>query len=487
MNKQTKILTNVFLNTTENSVVPVNIYFDNKIKEIVKLAATEFTWNDIDTIEKRNKIISKLSPKQLPANALIIDGKYNLVIPGAIDPHVHFDTPGFEFRDTFEHGTTAAANGGVTTIIDMPCTSLPPVKSIENFKVKLKAVEKRSFVDFAFWGGVCGNEFESNINIEKNIYELNEAGVAAYKTYLISGMDTFKDLTYDQMKITAELITKTGKPLGVHAEDKNLIESRKEDFKRNNQNSWKDYCSARDDLAEEAAVNDMIKISELTGAKVHIVHLSSELGLRAIRNAQHKGININAETCSHFLQFTQDDFKNKNIRNYLKTAPPVKCKNDKNALWVGLADGSLKFVTTDHAGCNPTNEKVSENFWEVYGGIPGVEHRVPHLFSEGFKRNKLTLEKTINLLSTNISEYFNLPNKGKIKVGYDADFAIINLWESEIIKSENMHSKGKYTPFEGTEFKCKVDKTILRGKVVMDKVGKSESEIGFGEFLKVKG
>lgn len=485
MNNQTKILTNVFLNTSENDVALVNIFFDDKIRKIERISNREYSWSEIDSLEKRNRVLGTIEKITPPSNVKIIDGEFNLVIPGAIDPHVHYNTPGFEFRDTFEHGTNAAAYGGVTSIIDMPCTSLPPVTSLKNFNEKLNVVKDRALVDFAFWGGVCGNNFDNNEDLEKNINELNEAGVASYKAYLISGMDTFKDLSIDHMRIAADLIAKTRKPLGVHAEDKNLIETRREEFKSNNLNTWEYYCSARDDLAEEAAVKDMIQISKKTGAKIHIVHLSSELGLNAIKLAKQKGINISAETCSHYLHFTLEDFNNSEIRNYLKTAPPIKKTNDQKAMWDGIIDGVLSFVTTDHAGCDPTKEKFSDNFWKVYGGIPGVEHRVQHLISEGFKKNKLTLKKTIDLLSTNAAEYFNLANKGKIKEGFDADFALLNLWESEIIDSKNMHSKGKYTPFDGEQFDCKIEKTILRGSIVMDREIDAEEKIGFGKFIEV--
>ena len=485
MESQIKILTNVFLNTSDNNVVPINIYFNDIIQKVEKLSTQEFKWEDINTIEKKAKVITQIRHKPLPENIKIIEGYFNLVIPGAIDPHVHFNTPGFEDRDTFEYGTTAASFGGVTTVIDMPCTSIPPVTSLANFETKLNTVKDRALIDFAFWGGVCRNDFENNQDIRKNILELNEAGVASYKAYLISGMETFKDLSPKLMKIAAKFIFETGKPLGVHAEDKKLIEFGREKFKNTDQNDWKNYCICRDSVAEEIAVKDMIKISEETKAKVHIVHLSSKLGLEQIKRAQKDGVNITAETCSHYLHFTQDEFNNPQIRNFLKTAPPVKKEEDKLAMWGGIKNNTLKFVTTDHAGCDPHKEKISDNFWEVYGGIPGVEHRVPHLFSEGFKKNKLSLSQTINLLSTNAAEYFNLKMKGKIAIGYHADFALINLWDNEIVKSKNMHSKGKYTPFEGVVFDCVVAKTLLRGKTVMDKNVGAEEQIGYGKFIEV--
>ncbi|MBK7106347.1 MAG: allantoinase AllB [Ignavibacteriae bacterium] len=484
MNKQ-KILTNIFINTSENNFTPVNIYFSDKIEKVERIIEQEFTWQELKSGENKEKIIKQIPQQNFSNNLKIINGKFNIVIPGTIDPHVHFDTPGFEFREDFEHASTAAAFGGVTTIIDMPCTSLPPITSPENFHKKLEAVKNRSIIDFAFWGGVCGNDFEVGNKIGKQIIELNELGVAGFKTYLISGMESFKDLNLEQMRIIAKYIKQTGKPQAVHAEDKFMIESKMQRFKTANQNTWEYYCLARNTDAEEKAIIDMISVAKEFGLKIHIVHLSSEAGLNAIRIAQKEGINITAETCPHYLQFTQDSFLNDKIRNYLKAAPPVKMNNDQNALWNGLKDGTLTFVTTDHAGCNPNEEKVDENFWNVYGGIPGIEHRVSYLFSEGFIKEKLTFRQTVNLLSTNVAEYFNLRKKGKIEIGYDADFAIINLWDSEIINSENMHSKGKYTPFEGMKFNATVEKTILRGNVIMDKENDAEVKIGYGKFIEV--
>lgn len=485
MINETKILTNIFINTSENNFTPVNIYFSNEIKKVERIIYQEFTWQELKSEENKEKIIKNIPHNNFPHNAKIINGNFNIVIPGTIDPHVHFNTPGFEFREDFEHASTAAAYGGVTSIIDMPCTSLPPVTSAENFHKKLEAVKNRSLIDYAFWGGVCRNDFENGKNIEKQINELNELGVAGYKTYLISGMDSFKDLSVEQMRQVAKFIKHTNKPQSVHAEDKFMIESKRTRFKSDNQNTWEYYCLARNSDAEEKAILDMISVAKELGQKVHIVHLSSEAGLNAIRKAQKEGISITSETCPHYLQFTQDSFLNNKIKNYLKTAPPVKMNNDLNALWNGLMDGTLSFVTTDHAGCNPYEEKIDDNFWNVYGGIPGVEHRVPYLLSEGFLKNRLTFEQTQNLLSTNVAEYFKIEKKGKIKEGFDADFAIVNLWDSEIIKSEDMHSKGKYTPFEGMMSNAKVEKTILRGNIIMDKENEVEEKIGYGKFIEI--
>lgn len=481
-NSDLNIIKNVIVSAGSNNLKLAEIFFNNSISEI-KYLSDEFNWKEIDTVEKKKHFLSK-HKTQNKANPKAIDGSFNLIIPGAIDSHVHFNTPGFEQREDFEHASSAAAFGGVTTIIDMPCTSLPPVNSVENFETKLHALQNKSFVDYAFWGGISGIDFENNVDIYNQINKLSEAGVVGFKAYLISGMETFTDLNLDQMSQIAKIVFKTGKLLAIHAEDKFLVESRTKHFQQENKNSWKDYCQSRDVLAEEKAIKDMIEIAKASGVKTHIVHLSSKAGLNLISDAQKSGVKITSETCPHYLYFTQNDFNNPKISNYLKTAPPIKFEEDKTALWKGISDGTLSFVVTDHAGSIPERDKNSENFWNVYGGIPGVEHRVPFLFSEGFLKGRLTLEQTINLLSKNVSSFFGLKKKGELIKGFDADFALINLWDSEIITANNMHSKGKYTPFEGVQFNATVEKTWLRGSLVAEK----DKQIGnrlIGDFIAV--
>ena len=485
--KQIKILKNVFVSTTQNKLKLVDIFFADKIEKVVNRTSPEIEWNEIDTIEKRSLFINRVSASDYFSGSKIYDGNFFLVMPGGIDSHVHFDTPGFEDRDDFEHGSTAAAFGGVTTIIDMPCTSLPPVTNNNNFHVKLNALKNRSLVDYAFYGGVCGNDFDNDLNIESQILDLSDKGVAVFKAYLISGMDSFKDLDEERILQAAICIRKTGKPMAVHAEDKKMIVEKRTSFKNAGQNNWQAYCSARDDKAEAAAIKLLVDVAEKTGCRIHVVHLSSKIGLDLIKEAQSKGLEITSETCPHYLFFTQEDFNNPKISAYLKTAPPVKNEIDREALWEGLKDETLSFVVTDHAGCDPEKEKSSKNFWEVYGGIPGVEHRIPFLFSEGFLKNRLTLSQTIKLLSSNVADYFNLKNKGYIKEEFYADFALINLWDKQVVKSEEMHSKGKYTPFEGITFNSVIEKTFLRGEVIMNRFGETEQKIGYGRFIKVDG
>lgn len=463
-----KILGNVFISAGANKLRLCNICFSDRIKEITPKSERLFEWNEIENELQRKEIMSQF-PLSGGMNCHLLDGRFLLAIPGTIDPHVHFNTPGFEFRDTFRDASLAAAYGGVTTVVDMPCTSIPPVTKLANFESKMEVIRNNSHVDFSFWGGIADDGLDEKF-VEKNINELAEAGVAGFKAYLVSGMETFKDLNEEKMRLAAKYVGKRDKTLAVHAEDKQIINSAASKLTKDDLKKWETYCGTRSVLAETEAILKLVNIAGQIRCKIHVVHLSSKDGLEIIKNAQNRKLQITTETCPHYLYFTQEAFKDASIRNYLKTAPPVKSEADKNALWDGLADESIAFVTTDHAGCNPDSEKSSSDFSCVYGGIPGVEHRVPFLFSEGFLRKKINLEQTIRLLSSNAADYFGFTKKGYLKEGCDADIALINLWSSEIVSASNMHSKGRYTPFEGVKFNAVVEKTFLRGNLIMDRL-----------------
>lgn len=474
----------VFISAGGNELLLVDIEFDEKIHRVIPRLNNTVHWHEIASKQNWLEFQQQIGKIQSSSEQPSADGKFLLLMPGAIDAHVHFNTPGFEEREDFEHGSLAAAWGGVTTVIDMPCTSLPPVTNLENLNHKLQALKRRSLVDYALWGGVRGNDFKAGLDIQRQIVELAEAGVVGFKAYLTSGMDTFRDLTPDQIKQAALWIKATGKPLAVHAEDRNLVINRQKHLQAEGRTDWRAYCQSRDVEAEVQAVEMLRRIVRETGCAIHIVHLSSARGLELVRQAQKEGLAFSAETCPHYLHFTQNDFENPKISAYLKTAPPVKSMEDREALWEGLADGSLAFVTTDHAGCNPFKEKSSKIFWEVYGGIPGVEHRVTFLMSEGFRKGRLSLEQTIKQLASNAAEFFGLDNKGFIQEGKDADFTLLNLWEEQAVKADSMHSKGRFTPFEGVKLGAVVEQTWLRGEKIMDRTGKSEMEFTSEQWVK---
>jgi allantoinase len=468
MDERLSILTNVLVSAGGNSLRLVDVHFDDAIRRIVPKRNPPLEWMEIASREDWQRFASQLPAQPQQSAGRIIDGGYLLLIPGSVDAHVHFDTPGYEDREDFEHGSLAAVCGGVTTVADMPCTSVPPVTSRANLETKLAALRERSSVDYALWGGVSA-QMLSDPNARENIHALAEADVAGFKCYMTSGMDSFADLGPAELVEAARLVKEVGLPLAVHAEERTLVRRREQALRNAGRKDWRAYAEARDAQAESAAVAILRDVARATGCAIHIVHLTSAAGLEIVAAAQAEGLPLSAETCPHYLHFTESDFDRPEISAFLKTAPPVKSETDRAALWQGLQGGALSFVTTDHAGCDPASEKSSADFWEIYGGIPGVEHRVPYLFSEGFKRGRLSLERTVELLATAPARFLGLAaRKGSLERGKDADFALMDLWSEQRVSSDRMHSKGQYTPFEGVVFGAAVKKTWLRGTLVAD-------------------
>jgi allantoinase len=387
-----------------------------------------------------------------------------LVLPGAIDGHVHFDDPGFTRREDFASGTRAAAAGGVTMVVDMPCTSIPPVTSEENLRAKLAIIEPKAHVDFMLWGGISSNVLQEN-DLTRRIEKLSKAGVAAIKIYFLSGMDSFGDLRPDQARLVLEITGKLGLPVGVHAEDRRVVEAAREAVRARGGDSPRDYAAARPAEAEIAAARTLKRLCRETGAQVHIVHIASREALDIVTAARSEGLALSAETCPHYLLFTEDDLER--LGALLKTAPVVKSAQDRDSLWRGLASGDLLYVASDHAAAVWPEEKQTGSIWTDYGGVPGVELLLPTLYSEGVAAHRITLERLVELTSTAPAEFFGVGHrKGRVKEGYDADFSVIDEGASWTVQASDLHNKNRYTPLEGRTLQGRVRETWVRGKRV---------------------
>jgi len=389
----------------------------------------------------------------------VVDIGKKLLIPGGIDPHVHFNEPGFTHHEDFMHGTASAARGGVTTIIDMPCTSLPPVTCLDHLQKKLSVIQSKAIVDYALWGGVCGSEFQ-NHKWEAGMSELTEAGVIGFKTYSISGMDTFPALSPDQFEQVLQKAKNLDILVGHHAEDPKLIAQLTRKYQQKGRTDAEAYWLARPRDAEVLACKRAISLAQRYGAALHIVHVSSAPAARMIAAST-----ATCETCPHYLAFGKEDLLEQ--KGFLKTAPVVKTREDAQQLWALLAAGDIDFLATDHAPCTLA-EKQTGSIWTDYGGVPGTELMINFAFSEGVAKGKLTLSRFVETVSTAAAKRFRLaPRKGMLCPGADADFAIIDpdiQWKV----SAKLESKGQFTPFEGHVFQGRVVATYLRGRKIFD-------------------
>ena len=398
-----------------------------------------------------------------------IDGEEKLLLPGFIDSHVHFNTPGFTHRETFEKGTRGAIKGGVTTIMDMPCTSLPPVVGKDEFENKYNVVKNDAWCDYAFHGGISANLFDKkDFEIFTTVSELASKGVTALKVYTLSGMETFKHLDNFQLMKTMRAAAHKGLTVMIHAEDASIITHLQNKYISEDKNKPLHYYNSRPEEAELVAINNVAYFSTLTGAKIHIVHISTYEGVKLVQNWRERGANITCETCPQYLEFNFNDLIEQG--SILKTAPVIKTPEDSKNLWLELASGDIHFVTTDHAPCVFEKDKNTGSIWTDYGGIPGVEIIYPFLISEGYFKKKLTLERLIEISCLNQSNLFGINRqKNGLRPGSDADFVLVDKNTEYKVDASNFESIGKYSPFSGKTFKGKIENVFLRGEEVVKK------------------
>jgi len=413
-----------------------------------------------------------------------VDVKGNIVFPGFIDSHVHFDDPGFTEREDFETGTRSAAAGGITTIIDMPCTSIPPVTNGKNFDYKLNIVKPKAYVDFAFWGGVTPEQVESG-EYKKSLKELKDRGTVGIKFYTISGMKLYPRMSVSNMDKAFRALKELDLVCAIHAEDFYLVDYYSHLMKEMGREDSESWSEGRTYEAEPEAIWSVVGITKKVGNKLHIVHLSTKEGLNIIRWAKSHGVDATTETCPQYLVFTTEDFKK--LGSILKIAPPLRKEEDRTELWKGLKDGSIDFICTDHAAGKYPREKSFLNIWKNYAGIPGTQLAVPTMLHYGYHQGRLTLSEIQKLMSENTAKRYGLyPQKGIIKVGGDADFTIVDLDKKWVVEPSKLESKGKYSPLAGKELKGKIYITIVRGEVVYRADKGIIGAKGYGKLIKTK-
>ncbi len=401
-----------------------------------------------------------------------IDASGLEIFPGGIDPHVHFFDPGFPDKEDFFHGTAAAASGGITTVIDMPGTSDPPVINKRNLEHKRSIVEPKAVVDFAFFGGVSAQAYREGFpHWMRELAPL----VPAFKTYATSGSTAFERLNHYQYSRVLEVARELHRPILVHAEDADFVLPATEDL-REKENTPAAFAATRPELAETLAVFAVSEIAETLQAPLHIVHIGTARAAEIVAGRT----TTTGETCPQYLAFDIDDFER--IGSPLKITPPVKGPEEKHLLWNYLADGGIDFVASDHAP-GTRAEKNTGSIWTDYAGIPGGPTIYPYLYSAGLRSGRLTLARFLEVTSAAAARRYGLDDrKGRIEVGMDADLTFVDPTAATVVHGADSPSKGKITPFEGMRLHGRVQITIVRGSVVY-REGKVLSAGGTGRFL----
>lgn len=438
------------------------------------------------TILIKNGVIAGIATADFINQAEVeeIDAENCLVIPGCIDSHTHIMSPGFDHREDWVTGTKGAAAGGITTIIDMPCCSKPSVRSVENLEWKISMIKDLAIVDYASWGGVTGEDVRNN-NLDV-VKAQADAGVVAFKVYMTPSVPTYPRVSDAEMLECFYAVAETGLSVGIHAENFSICDYYVKKLQAEGRKDGPAWADARKLLAEKVAIELGISFSEETGARLHIVHMSSGIGSILIGEGKRRGLNVTSEVCPHYLVLNAQDSMTE-YGAFAKIAPPLRTEKDNEIMWHGLACGEIDFVATDHAPYEIATEKAAPgmDIWTSFPGIPGVETMVPVIVSEGYNKGRLSLSRLVEVLSKNAAIHYGLyPKKGAMEIGSDADFTIIDLDKEWVIDQAATQCKSKYTPLHNMKLKGKVVKTIVRGKIVFDDETGRFGEPGYGQFVK---
>lgn len=394
-----------------------------------------------------NRKINQIS-KQPIKGEVELDLKGNILLPGFIDPHVHFRDPGLTKKEDFKTGSESAANGGFTTVIDMPNT-LPKTNTYESFKEKLAIGNKKSIVNFKLQAGT--NSYEE---MEK-IVELEPA---SFKIFMdLESDENLEDIFRNLGKLRHN--TKYNGLVCVHAEDQAIVRAETEKLKESDNPI--DYSYGRPAKAEDVSVAKAIELAEKNNLRLHICHLSTIKSLEMAKSTKNK-IDITTEFTPHHLLL---DNKAYNVYGTMvKTNPPLREK--EVAIKIKNIDENT-IIGTDHAP--HTLEEKNKGTWSSSPGIPNLETVVPLLLTQVNKGN-LKLELIPKILSENAAKTFNLENKGEIAIGKDADFTAIDLKKSGKIDISKFKTKAEYSPFDGFEYTGEAILTVVNGKIVMNKI-----------------
>ena len=418
------------------------------------------------------RIVAIAAGDGLPPARETLDGRGRHLLPGLVDGHVHFREPGLTQKEDFETGSRAAVRGGVTTVLDMPNT-LPPVETAAILSDKAALLARRSLVDY----GLIAVITDRNLG---RIEELAEAGAIAYKIFMGPTTGDLPSPDDGQIAEALAAIARTGLPIGVHAENPEIVAAATARLKAAGRTDALAHAEARPVLAEAESIQRMIFFARMTGARLHIFHMSCGAGVELIRRAKADGIAVTAETCPHYLTLTSADMER--VGPATKINPPLRDPGDVEALWQGLRDGTVDFIATDHAP-HTLAEKTRPVIWENASGGSSVQFFLP-LMLEHVARGRLSLDDLIRWTADAPARFYRLhPRKGAIVVGGDADLVVVDLERRDTIRAADMENKVKLTPFEGMECRGWPVLTLVRGRAMMrdDKVVGAP---GHGRFLR---
>lgn len=377
-----------------------------------------------------------------------------VLLPGLVDTHVHVNEPGRTEWEGFETATRAAAAGGVTAIVDMPLNSIPPTVDVAALETKKKAADGKCAVDVGFWGGaVPGNLGE--------LRALHEAGVFGFKCFLLdSGVEEFPPLSATELETYLRQVAAFGGLMIVHAEDPTEIEQ----APHPGGGRYDGFLRSRPPSAESRAVATVLDAARRTGARTHVLHLSSADAVPALRAARAEGLPVTVETCPHYLSFDAETIEEGATQ--FKCCPPIREAANREQLWRALAAGDIDSVVSDHSPCTAELKRLDTgDFALAWGGVSSLQVGLPVVWT-GARVRGHALADVVRWMAEQPARVAGLRTKGRLAVGYDADFCVFAPDDSRIVDPGELHHRNPVTPYAGRRLDGAIRSTWLRGRPV---------------------
>jgi dihydroorotase len=419
---------------------------------------------------KDGRILAIGAPEAMPAATETMDAAGLHILPGAIDVHVHFRDPGYTHKEDWASGSAAAAFGGVTTVFDMPNT-VPATATAEILAAKHDIASSRSLVDYGLYGYLG----ESSIG---QVPEMVAGGVIGFKLYMGDTFGNLPTTSTGAMLEAFEVVAPTGKRISLHAETASVMARREARMRDAGRTDPLAHLAARPAIVAVEAVSRAAILAEWTGARIHILHISSAEELRPLAEAKARGVDITGETCPHYLFLSSDDYAR--FGGVIRINPPVREARNQAPLWQALVDGVVDIIATDHAPHSP-EEKTRNDIWTVDCGFPGVETQMP-LMLTALAPHHASICDYVRWSAYNPARIWGLaPRKGAVQVGADADLAIVDLGREMVIDDAALQSRSKISPWHGRRTKGLPIHTMVRGRFVMRDRRLVEGMEGWGQ------
>jgi allantoinase len=405
------------------------------------------------------QIRAVLPPQQVPGDVEAHDFGDAAILPGLVDSHVHINDPGRTEWEGFSTATRAAAAGGYTLLVDMPLNCLPATTTVAALEAKREAARGKCCVDWAAWGGVVGDN-------DRDIEALAAAGVLGFKGFLIHpGIDGFSMVSEQDLCEALPHVARTGLPLLVHAELSGPVDAATARLAHADWKSYVTYLQSRPDEAEISAIAMMLPLCRQYNFHLHIVHLSTSRALPVLRAARSEGLKLSVETCPHYLHLTAE--KIASAATLCKCAPPIRSRENREALWQGLKEGTIDLVATDHSPCPPEMKRIAEgSFRTAWGGIASLSVALPLMWTEARQRG-FTLADIARWMAEGPARLAGcLGPKGRLAAGYDADLVVFDPDAEFQVMPERLHYRHPMSPYLGETLRGVVKATYLRGRPV---------------------